>query len=196
MRVSAHRTRLSPRVPVPAKPQGISEPRPLGRVDAVGEVGIDGTKMLKVPRVDRFRFHLGGATEEESVVDPATGENGLGSLRDGAVIFVLIEGDDRATVANLLDEQQRLVGRDQLLDRQGGHRGVDLGEGVESAGGLLLIGGSEQLEAALVLSVTASEGSDHDGRVEKFLHPSNSRERCSRSRSIRRGMDVWAGSPW
>jgi hypothetical protein len=77
----------------------------LGGVYAVGKARINGTKMLEVPGVDYFRSRLKGTTKEEGVVNAATRKTGLGGLRDGPIIFILIQGYDCASVANLLDEQ-------------------------------------------------------------------------------------------
>jgi hypothetical protein len=41
-----------------------------------------------------------------------------------------------------------------------------------------------------MMRMAAPERTDEHGRVQEFLHPINSRDRFSRSRSIRSGMEA------
>src|SRR5437667_8830948 len=93
------------------------------RADSVGEVGSNGPKVPEIPREDDLSLDLNGATEEERVIDATAREALFRGQRNRAVIFVLIEGHDRTSIASLLDEEQRLVGRNDLLYWQGSHTG-------------------------------------------------------------------------
>jgi hypothetical protein len=64
-----------------------------------------------------------------------------------------------------------------LLDRQGGHAGVNFSERMQSASGLLLMRRGDQLEAGLMIRVTSPERGNQDGCIEEFLHPANSCKR-------------------
>jgi hypothetical protein len=61
--------------------------------------------MPEVPREDDLGLHLDGAPEEERVVDATAGKALLRGVCNRTVIFVLVEGHDCASIANLLDEE-------------------------------------------------------------------------------------------
>jgi hypothetical protein len=118
-------------------------------------------------------------------MDATAGETLFRCQRNRAVIFVLIEGHDCASIANLLDKEQRLIGRNDLLDRQGSHTSVDFRGGVPSSSGfLLLMRGGDQVEARLMIRVTSSERGDQHGCIEGFLL----------AQGLRRGAAILAAS--
>ena len=96
--------------------------------------------MLQIPGVDDLSPYLYRATQKKRVVNASAGESSFRSLLDGRIVFSLIESDDIETVAHFLNEKKGLIGRNDVLDWQCCHAGVNLGKRVQSAGRFLFVG--------------------------------------------------------
>src|SRR5690348_15828640 len=89
-----------------------------------------------------------------------------------------------------------LLGRNQRLNGQGGHRGIQFRERVRRAARVFLFCLCELLDAGFVLCMSAPKCSNQDARVEELPQSRSSRTRFSRSASINSGMEMFEDSPW
>src|SRR5262249_13222624 len=100
------------------------------------------------------------------------------------------------TLPKFVDEQHRLLGQNSRPNRQCGHRGVYLSETVNAASRTAPVRAGKQLHACCVTIMAAPKCRVQDRRVEELLHPIRSRNRFSRSLSIRSTIDSLLRSPW
>ena len=85
-------------------------------------------------------------------------------------VFLRRERNESQLMADFLDEEQGLLGRNQGLDRQGRHNGENFSQRVKAASGMPLFRSSEALEAGHVVNVLAAEGGDKNGSIEELFH--------------------------
>ena len=104
-----------------------------GRTYPVGGVWADGAKMLQVPGIDRLGLDLDCALQKKRVVNATTGSASCSCLLNGLVVSVFIKRNDGEPISRLLHEKEGLLGRDDVLDRQSGHRRVNFGERMRGA---------------------------------------------------------------
>src|SRR5271169_991209 len=175
--------------------QGLDKLRLRGP-DERGEIGGDGVKELEVPGVDELCFGFGGTTKQKSIVDAAADEAVIGGFLDGVVVFRGFQRDRGEALADLLDEEKYLLWRDQGLNWQRGHGGINFRESVKSACRMFLFCVCEQSNARFVVDMAAAKRGDQHGSVQELSQSISSRIRFSRSASIKSGMDVSEGSPW
>jgi hypothetical protein len=76
----------------------------------VRQLGIDRFEVFYVPGVNDLSTALGRASKQQGIVDAAARKSTFRGLLEGLIVFALVQADDRAAVANFLNEQQRLVG--------------------------------------------------------------------------------------
>ena len=93
--------------------------------------------ILGVPSVDNLGPGFERAVAEDRVVNRAAGETGRGGAFRHLKILLLLESDERQPVPNVAEEQKRLVTADAPLARHSGEGGVNLGETVRTAAGVL-----------------------------------------------------------
>ena len=63
-----------------------------------------------------------------------------------------------------------MVGVGAVRRRHPGKGGIDFGEAVSAAAGVVFTAAPQQLEAGLVVTMRGIEGGDEDGGVEKISH--------------------------
>src|SRR5690348_8130328 len=156
----------------------------LGCSYALREIGRDGLKVFEVPGVDEFRAALPGALQEEGVVDAPARKPALGSRLQRVVVFGNSQRDSREAQPHFVDEERSLFGRDRRFYRERREDGEDFGHGVQATGRILGCRGRKQFQAGLMVRMTADEGSDQNGGIEKQLHFESSRMRSARTASI------------
>ncbi len=73
-------------------------------------------------------------------------------------------------VADIAEEKQRGITAHAPLAGHGGQGGVDLGQAVHAAAGILFAKAEKNIEARSVMLVIAVKGGDKHGGIEESLH--------------------------
>jgi hypothetical protein len=107
---------------------------------------------------------------EQSIVDGATGERQSSGLLDGLKVVGIVERNKGQMIADIGEEKQSSVAADPALAGHSGQGGIDFGQAMRSARGVLFSEAEENIEARLMVFVIAVESGDKHGGVQESLH--------------------------